>query len=186
MTAVVGNAAANAANAANDYRTNSIRLFQDSVQLTLEEATDLERGIFNWSLQTASDHKIPRNWKNTSFTTLYLDKTRSIYANMKSTSYLENTRLIARMRDGEFVPHEIPFMRPDNLFPERWKEILDEKLRRDEVVFQEKPAAMTNQFKCGRCKKNECIYQELQLRSCDEPVTLFVTCLNCGNRWRMG
>lgn len=169
-----------------DLREKVIQRMQEEVCLTETEAKDLEKGIYNWSLLAASDHKIPRNWKNASFAMIYLDKARSMYANLKQESYLGNKRLLDRMRDGEFVPHEIPFMRPDNLFPERWKQILDEKLRRDEVVFQEKPAAMTNQFKCGRCKKNECIYQELQLRSCDEPVTLFVTCLNCGNRWRMG
>ena len=44
--------------------------------------------------------------------------------------------------------------------------------------------AMTDQFKCGRCKSRKCIYYELQTRSADEGMTIFITCLNCGNRWR--
>lgn len=169
-----------------ELRPKVIQLFTDKCNLSIDHANDLEKGIYNWCLKEASQHKLARNWKNAAFRTLYMDKARSIYANVDQTSYLGNKRLFDRLKDKEFEPHDMPFMRPDNLFPERWKEILDEKLRRDEVVFQEKPAAMTTQFRCGRCKKNECIYQELQLRSCDEPVTLFVTCLNCGNRWRMG
>jgi DNA-directed RNA polymerase subunit M/transcription elongation factor TFIIS len=52
-------------------------------------------------------------------------------------------------------------------------------MQRDEYIHNAKPAAMTNQFKCGRCKKNECSHHELQLRSCDEPATQFITCINC-------
>jgi transcription elongation factor S-II len=75
-------------------------------------------------------------------------------------------------------------MEPERTFPERWKGIVDEKMRND-ITFDKKPEAMTNQFKCGKCKKRDCIYREKQVRSADEPMTLFITCLNCGNRWRM-
>jgi transcription elongation factor S-II len=60
-------------------------------------------------------------------------------------------------------------------------------MKRDMNVFEEKPKAMTHEFKCGKCKnkKRECVYQELQVRSADEPMTLFITCLNCGHKWKM-
>lgn len=44
--------------------------------------------------------------------------------------------------------------------------------------------AETDQFKCGRCGKRRCKYYQLQTRSADEPMTTFVTCVNCGNRWK--
>lgn len=44
--------------------------------------------------------------------------------------------------------------------------------------------AETDQFKCGRCSKRKCKYYQLQTRSADEPMTTFVTCVNCGNRWK--
>jgi transcription elongation factor S-II len=44
--------------------------------------------------------------------------------------------------------------------------------------------AETDQFKCGRCGKRRCKYFQLQTRSADEPMTTFVTCVNCGNRWK--
>lgn len=36
-----------------------------------------------------------------------------------------------------------------------------------------------------RCKQNNCAYTEAQTRSADEPMTLFVLCKNCGNRWKV-
>lgn len=44
--------------------------------------------------------------------------------------------------------------------------------------------ATTDAFKCGKCGKRKCTYYEKQTRSADEPMTVFVSCMNCGNKWR--
>ncbi|KAF4747006.1 hypothetical protein FOZ62_019799, partial [Perkinsus olseni] len=35
-------------------------------------------------------------------------------------------------------------------------------------------------FQCGKCRKSQTTYFQMQTRSSDEPMTTFVTCLNCG------
>ena len=35
-----------------------------------------------------------------------------------------------------------------------------------------------------KCKGNKCRYYQMQTRSADEPMTTFVTCLSCANRWK--
>jgi len=44
--------------------------------------------------------------------------------------------------------------------------------------------AETDAFKCGRCHQRKTRYRQAQTRSADEPMTTFVTCTNCGNRWK--
>ncbi|KAF8308717.1 transcription factor S-II-domain-containing protein [Cantharellus anzutake] len=44
--------------------------------------------------------------------------------------------------------------------------------------------AETDAFQCGRCKERKTRYRQAQTRSADEPMTTFVTCVNCGNRWK--
>ena len=40
------------------------------------------------------------------------------------------------------------------------------------------------EFVCRKCKQNKTTHYSLQTRSSDEPMTVFVCCLTCGNRWR--
>lgn len=164
---------------------------KDQIKVAYPDMTDigvqdLEAGIYNWAIEFAESKKITRNWKNNRFVRAYLDKAISLVSNLDAGSYIGNRRLPNRIKEQEFVPHELPFMLPENVYPEKWKAIIDKKQKKEEHIYEERPAAMTDLFKCGKCKKRECSYQELQLRSCDEPMTLFITCLNCGNRWRIG
>ena len=39
-------------------------------------------------------------------------------------------------------------------------------------------------FTCGRCKSTKTTSTQKQTRSADEPMTVFVLCLNCGKRWK--
>lgn len=39
-------------------------------------------------------------------------------------------------------------------------------------------------FTCGRCKSTKTTSTQKQTRSADEPMTVFVFCLNCGKRWK--
>ncbi|KAJ4822363.1 hypothetical protein Tsubulata_037824 [Turnera subulata] len=62
---------------------------------------------------------------------------------------------------------------------ERFEEISDR--RRLIANTQE---ATTDQFKCGKCGKRETTYYQLQTRSADEPMTQYITCVSCQNRWK--
>lgn len=42
-----------------------------------------------------------------------------------------------------------------------------------------KSMATTDQFQCGKCKKRQTSYYQMQTRSADEPMTTFVICQVC-------
>jgi DNA-directed RNA polymerase subunit M/transcription elongation factor TFIIS len=168
-----------------EVRLQFVQELVDRTELTEAYAKDLEIGVFNWSIQQCETLKLSKNWKNPRFVSVYKDKARSMLVNIQRDSYVKNDKLVGRIVDREFMPHELPFMKPENMFPQRWAEILDVKMKKDMHVFEEKPVAMTTEFKCGKCKKRECVYQELQVRSADEPMTIFITCTNCGNKWKI-
>jgi DNA-directed RNA polymerase subunit M/transcription elongation factor TFIIS len=162
-------------------------LIKKCPDLTQDQVDQVEASLYDWVLEYCGAHKITRNWAHPLFVRLYGSKARSVVLNLDGSSYVGNDRLMERIvKDAEFDISDLPSMRPENVFPDRWKKDLDLKLRREEHIYEEKPAAMTDLYKCGKCKKRETVYQELQLRSADEPMSLFITCLNCGHRWRLG
>lgn len=59
----------------------------------------------------------------------------------------------------------------------------------EEALFKARGAgtaqAETDMFICGKCKKRKCTYFQMQTRSADEPMTTFVTCISCNNRWKV-
>lgn len=160
--------------------------FECDVGLTPKEAADAEIGIFNWSLRTAESRSIPKMWTHPGFVAIYESKAKSVLVNLDPRSFIGNPSLILKLRNREFAPHDVAFLSPLQTYPEKWRSVIEAKAQKEDFVYNEKPTAMTNQYKCGNCKQRECVYRELQLRSCDEPVTLFITCVKCGNSWRMG
>lgn len=172
----------------NNIRERAMELLSKKLGSSIPSAwvVDLERGVYNWVIDFANEKCVVKNWANPMFSRIYADKVRSVVSNLED-SYVGNARLLNRLVDDkEFLPHDIPYMRPEVACPERWVHILDVKNKKDANIGENTLTAMTDQFKCGRCKKRECVYYELQTRSADEPSSIFIRCLNCGHSWRIG
>jgi transcription elongation factor S-II len=167
----------------NITRIKTLEIFLSLLENKEGYFRDLERNLFNYTINTCIEKNIVPSW-NSIFTQVYINKARSLYTNLAPDSYVKNKRLLARLEKNEFTPEKLVNMSYQELFPENWKELIDEKYRRDKVLFESKKEAMTDQFQCKRCKGRETCYYEVQTRSADEPMTIFITCLNCGNRWK--
>jgi DNA-directed RNA polymerase subunit M/transcription elongation factor TFIIS len=166
----------------NEYRISIVGLF--TKVFDEEIAGNLEESLFNYICEKSFERKIIRKWDNQFFRKMYFNKARSLYTNLDENSYVKNTYLISQINSGEIEIEKIPYMNYQEMFPEHWKRLLDEKYKREKLLYEEKMEAMTDQFKCGRCKSKKCTYYELQTRSADEAMTTFISCLNCGNRWK--
>ena len=88
------------------------------------------------------------------------------------------------IKKKEFKAHELAFMKHHQLYPEKWKSLVDAKIQRDINATKVDFSAATDDFQCWKCKSRKCTYYQLQTRSADEPMTTFVCCLSCANRWR--
>ena len=152
---------------------------------TKEQQEDFERGIFNCTIEDAKRrHYIRCVWENPEFQTLYGIVARRSISNMDGKSYVGNTRLLERLRDGEFMPHDIAFMTYSDLYPEKWGTMIEMAIKREAKMLEVDKSMATDMFRCSRCGKRQCTYYEMQTRSADEPMTQFIRCLNCGKQWR--
>lgn len=139
---------------------------------------NLEKGIYNYAIKEASQKKIVKKWENPLFAQIYTDRLRSVYLNIKNPAILE------QIRNGDITPQTAAFMTHQEFRPDRWKDIIDRKIKRDASKYVDNTQASTDMFTCKKCRSKRCTYYELQTRSADEPATIFVTCLDCGKHWK--
>lgn len=152
--------------------------------LTDEQQLDLERGIFNAALKEATGRGVRRHWENPEFVEIYKTVARRTVANLDPAAYVGNPRLLERLREGEFAAHDVPFMTARELYPEHWQTLAEEQLKRETTMLEGSAEEGSDMFKCNRCGKSRTKYWEMQTRSADEPMTIFIRCLNCGKQWR--
>lgn len=114
----------------------------------------------------------------------YKEKYRELIFNLRDDSNPElNERIFKNIINPiQLVNMSYLELASDKLKAERAYRIKWNKL--DSRVDLQNSQNITDLFKCGKCKGNKTSYYQLQTRSADEPMTTFVTCVNCNNRWK--
>ena len=156
----------------------------DSIVNDIQTSRKIEQSIYNYVIKLSKEKTIYRSWTNSIFKNLYNSKVRSIYSNLNKQSYIQNPNFLEKIKNGEINVENTGNLSVYDIYPENWSKLINEKLKRDKIKYELKPEAMTNTFKCKKCGSRETSYYEVQTRSADEPMTQFITCLNCKNRWK--
>ena len=142
-----------------------------------KHSINLEKGIHNGTLNEATNRKVVKKWNNSLFVQLYVDHYKSIYFNLSDS-------IITQLQNGNIKAQNIAFMTHQELKPEKWEALIQAKIKRDKNKYETNIESSTDTFTCRKCYKKECTYYQMQTRSADEPMTTFVTCIECGNRWK--
>lgn len=131
---------------------------------------EIENAILNRCVHDAQKWLIDVDWESVVFKEMYRARAMSLYAARK---------LIDTMTPEEFVnTTEV------DRNPERWMAKLKDIAEKDKALYSRKATASAQMY-CSGCKrKANCDYYQLQTRSADEPMTTFVTCLECDKRWK--
>jgi len=115
----------------------------------------------------------------------YKQKFTSLLTNFKDST---NMALVKSVMNGEYSGKDLCEMSSNQLASDEVRQkheaISKEKARHKTILLSDNQPS-TDQFRCGKCKQSKTTYYQLQTRSADEPMTTFITCTNCGNRWKM-
>jgi len=152
--------------------------------LTKKEIETLENEIYIVSLKEANTKNIIKDWSIKMFVYTYHSIVRRIISNLFSNCYVKNTELMKRYKSKEITLQEICSMNHYSLYESKWKERIENQKNIEKRRIEGNKSMATDQFLCTRCFKRECTYYEMQTRSADEPMTIFINCLNCGKNWR--
>ncbi|NWU65572.1 TCEA2 protein, partial [Pterocles burchelli] len=126
--------------------------------------------------------RIYQDVKNTDMK--YKNRVRSRISNLRDS---KNPELKKNVLCGAITPEQIAVMTSEEMASNELKEI--RKAMTKEAIREHQMAktggTQTDLFTCGKCKKKNCTYTQVQTRSSDEPMTTFVVCNECGNRWKV-
>ncbi|KAI0738143.1 transcription elongation factor [Daedaleopsis nitida] len=137
-------------------------------ELILSRAKDIEKTVLSDNGGTSAAYKA---------------KIRSLFVNLKDKN---NPALRESVISGDLAVSKFCRMSSQDMASE-------ERRRADAKIVEEnlfktlgagEQEAETDAFQCGRCKQRKCRYRQQQTRSADEPMTTFVTCTVCNNRWK--
>lgn len=169
----------------HDKRDKVVQILS-TLDCSLDYARLIEMGIYNYSIAKCKIKELIPLWECNEFNEIYLTKAKSVYANLNAKCYVGNVTLLEKVKNGEIKPELVGLLPPPDVFPERWNHIIQENQRREKLIYESTMAKTTDKFVCpnSKCRGRKCVYVEVQIRSADEPMTLFVTCLLCGKRFQ--
>jgi len=134
------------------------------------ESEEIETAILNRCVNDAQKWFVDIDWNNSVFIDMYRSRAVSLYP--------------YREMAGNMTPTEFVDSTAVDLNPKRWKEMIQKIIDKEKAMYSKKSTASIF-MNCSSCKKKtRCDYYQLQTRSADEPMTTFVTCLECDKRWK--
>ncbi|XP_059424151.1 transcription elongation factor A protein 3-like isoform X2 [Carassius carassius] len=113
----------------------------------------------------------------------YKNRVRSRISNLKDP---KNPNLRKNVLAGAIDLSRIAIMTAEEMASDELKQLRNvltqEAIREHQMA--KTGGTTTDLLQCGKCKKKNCTYNQVQTRSADEPMTTFVLCNECGNRWK--
>ncbi|KAL1776807.1 transcription elongation factor A protein 3 [Sigmodon hispidus] len=114
----------------------------------------------------------------------YRNRVRSRISNLKDP---RNPGLRRNVLSGAISPGLIAKMTAEEMASDELRELRNamtqEAIREHQMA--KTGGTTTDLLRCSKCKKKNCTYNQVQTRSADEPMTTFVLCNECGNRWKI-
>ena len=156
-------------------REKVIENFQEYV--SKEVAHEIEDAMLHNIANHCLQNNISADWNNRVFWNAYRNRAIVLYEHFKR-GWAE------KITNGTVDPKTYAEMNEVDMWPAKWKETMEKIIEMEKNMYNQETHASIFLF-CSRCKKkSKCTYYQMQTRSADEPMTTFVTCLECDKQWK--
>lgn len=162
-----------------------------------------EKSIYNWAVNATRQSNDVASWENKLFRWRYKQKIVHLLEELKRSSVVETElsvengcvklqlkytpQLVYRLKNKNLEMRKLATYTHDILWPEGPYAMAMIARKEKELAMEKAKAAEKDYeglFVCRRCKSHKTTFYLLQTRSADEPMTAFITCISCGNKWR--
>ncbi|KAJ3064324.1 RNA polymerase II elongation factor [Rhizoclosmatium hyalinum] len=158
-------------------RDKTVELFVNALSIGIQNA---DQKLLLWKARQIEEAMFK---EYNGFSEKYKSQFRTLLSNLKN---VDNLKLRTEILGGDIAAKSVATFTSQDLMSESAKFAA----KKAEAEFNhwastaKSTEAVTDEFKCGKCGQRKCTYYQKQTRSADEPMTTFVTCQNCGNKWK--
>jgi DNA-directed RNA polymerase subunit M/transcription elongation factor TFIIS len=145
-----------------------------------DTSTQFEEAILHVVCEQAIKENIDVDWNNRVFWNMYRSKAISFYEYCRR----KENDCVCKLKNGEITAREFAEMNAVDLCPSRWKDSIERIIESEKKLYSKNENAAIFMWCSGCKKKTKCDYYQMQTRSADEPMTTFVTCLECDKKWK--
>jgi len=150
-------------------RNNVRDIIMTKLNISILKAIIIEKAMIEKSIILINI----KNLDPDTFVNIYYDLTNKTISSLK-----DNEKLIKKIKSSS----QLALMSDEALNPKSW-EAYNKKCELRYKVMTE--IETTNLYECPRCNARQCLYSSAQIRGNDEPETVRLKCVPCGNEWQI-
>lgn len=134
----------------------------------VDAAVEIEAGVFEFTIL----YSTMKNLMDNLLSAVYMDKLHDIISNLKR----ENSHLKKIINTKKIPFQKLAFLSPQEIEPNNWDEL---KRKQELQEYKKKNMGATDLYQCKNCGHRKTQVTQMQTRSADEKMTLFITCMVC-------
>lgn len=159
-------------------KTKKFQLFDYNKQSNI--ISQIEKSCYEKACDDMLELEQEPDWENQMFINIYNYICGNLFENIDPESEINSTYLLEKILNQDIDLENIGYMKSDELCPEKSKEIKRKIKEQACIKYSTKTSTM---YRCGKCKKNECVLERMQTRSLDELTNHRATCVFCKHTW---
>ena len=115
----------------------------------------------------------------------YTNRVLEILHNLKTNEEFKQNIVVGKITPDDLATMDVIDM-VDKTKRKEINKAIENKVNSVRSDWEQKHAKVTSGvYKCGKCGCDKTTQHEMQTRSADEPMTIFINCIECGNSWKI-
>ena len=144
----------------------------------------MELCTWNWAFRRSSELGDVPATNNRYHVGRYKQKFLSMIYNLKKSPNLKDRILKGELKTSVAINLSPQGLWPDGPHAKMTEKIADIEMKKLHAANYMHDKDYKGLFRCGKCRGYKTTFYQMQTRSADEPMTVFITCHTCNIRWK--
>ena len=167
-------------------REYALQKYADVMGLDIDNniVKNMELCTWNWAFRRSSELGDVPATNNRYHVGRYKQKFLSMIYNLKKSPNLTDRILKGELKTSVAINLSPQGLWPDGPHAKMTEKIADIEMKKLHAANYMHDKDYKGLFRCGKCRGYKTTFYQMQTRSADEPMTVFITCHTCNIRWK--